>query len=132
MICIQVSGLRDRGAIDVSWLLFWSQLQSSTAVSVFSSIAFRSLFMTEKSKSRAGKRKLSHPPPIRLLRRTIHDTWYGGNRILSQSFPSATLTGMRTFIRGGRSVSTHDTASGIELPWEIVLQDPGKITVTHD
>ena len=131
MTCIQVSGLRDGGTIDVTWFLFWLQLQTSTAVSVFSFTAFRSLFITEKAKARARKRNLWHPSPIRQLRRVTNDTWYGGNRILLQSFPSATLTGMRTFIRGGRSVNTLDTESGIDHPGEVLLQGPGQITVRH-
>ena len=131
MTCIQISGLRDRGMIDGTWYLFWLQLQSSTAVSVFSFTAFRSLFVTERAKARARKRNLWHPSPIRQLRRVTNDTWYGGNRILLQSFPSATLTGMRTFVRGGKSVNTLDTESGIEHPGEALLQNPGQITVTH-
>lgn len=126
MACIQVLGIQTRGRLDVTWYVFWLQLQSSTAVSVFSFTAFRSLFIAENSKSRADKKKMWHPPPIRLLRRTIHDTWYGGNHILLQSFPSATLTGMRTFIRGGNSVNRHDTESGIHHSGDVLLQDPGK------
>ena len=131
MACVQGSGFRGGGTIDVTWYFFWVQLQTSTAVSVFSFTAFRSLFITEKSKSRARKRNLWLPSPMRLLRRTTNDTWYGGNQILLQSFPSATLTGMQTFIRGGRSVSTLDTEAGIDHPGDVLLQDPGQITVTH-
>ena len=131
MTCIQVSGLRDRGMIDVTWYLFWLQLQSATAVSVFSFTAFRSLFVTERAKARARKRNLWHPSPIRQLRRVTNDTWYGGNRILLQTFPSATLTGMRTFIRGGGGASTHDTETGVDHPGNVLLQHSGHITVTH-
>ena len=131
MTCIQVSGLRHRGVIDVTWYSFWLQLQSSTAVSVFSFTAFRSLFITERAKVRARKRNVWHPSPIRLLRGPTDDTWYGGNRILLQSFPSATLTGMRTFIRGGRSVSISDAETGVDHPGNVLLQHPGHITVTH-
>ena len=131
MTCIQVAGLRDRGTIDVTWYLFWLQLQTSAAVSVFSLIAFRSLFKTEKAKARARKRILWHTSPIRLLRGPTNDTWYGGNQILLQIFPSATLTGMRTFIRGGRSASLSDTETGVDHPGNVLLQHPGHITVTH-
>ena len=124
MTCIQVSGLQDSGAIDVTWFWFWSQLQTSTAVSVFSFTAFRSLFITERAKARARKRNLWHPSPIRLLRGPTNDTWYGGNQILLQSFPSATLTGMRTFIRGGKSVSIFDSETGVDHPGNVLLQDP--------
>ena len=129
--CFQVSGLRNGRTIDITWYSFWLQLQTSTAVSVFSFTAFRSLFTTEKSKLRARKKNLWHPSPIRMLRRMTNDTWYGGNQILSQSFPSATLTGMRTFIRGGRSVSIFDSETGVDHPGDVLLQDPGQITATH-
>ena len=131
MTCILWSGFRDRVRNNLTWYLFWMQLQSSTAVSVFSFTAFRSLFITEKSKARARKKNAWHPSPIRRLRRRTNDTWYGGNYILLQSIPSATLSGMRTFIRGGRSVSMFDTEIGVDHPGDVVLQHPGHITVTH-
>ena len=136
----QVSGPRERRLIGWKWYfrligwkwyLFWEQLQTSTAVSVFSFTAFRSLLITERANARARKGNVWHPSPIRLLRRRTNDTGYGGNQILLQSFPSATLTGMRTFIRGGRSVRIFDTENGVDHPGNVLLQHPGQMTVTH-
>ena len=131
MACILVSGLRDRGMIDGTWYLFWLQLQASTAVLVYSFTAFRALFVAEKAKARARKSNLCHSSPIRQLRKVTNDTWYGGNRILFQSFPSAKLTGMRTLIRGGKSINIIDTETGVDHPEDVVPQDPGHILVTH-
>lgn len=127
-------GLNYHGTIDITWTTFGTQLQTTTAVMAFSFTAFRSLFTTEKLKFGARGIKARYSPPVRLLRRTRTNTWYGGNQRILQSFPSATLTGMRTIIRAGTNTraSTLDTETGIELHGGIPLQDLRQITVTHD
>lgn len=93
---------------DLIWIIFWQQIQASTAVIVISLSAFRSFFVARES-------RLRHD-------RNHHRQWYMDrkNRIASVlrrkrlrsgsgseeinhlvTIPRATMTGLRTFINGG-------------------------------
>ena len=114
--CIQSSGMRYHGTLDDMWAYLWLQIQVSAAVSVSSLTAFRPLFTTERSKFKARNIKAWYCSPMRLLRETEKDPWYGGKERILPRIPSPTLSGMRTFIRGGaRTTTTLDTTSaGVE------------------
>ncbi len=132
LACLELSGLRYQDTVDITWLAFTQQLQISAAVLVFSLTAFRSLFTTEKPKFIAREIK-SWYSSIRLLRGpTKEDIRYGRNQRILSSIPSATLTSVRAFIRRGRRTNTLDTEAGIEYPHDVLLQDLGQVTVSHD
>jgi hypothetical protein len=87
---------------DSGWLYFWQQMEACMAVSLVSSTAFRSLFMAH-----AAKKKEQTPPWYtstfkRLKRRKNPDLEANLDEV---AIPSATITGMRTFIQGGREKS---------------------------
>lgn len=102
--CVRVSGLDINNTFDEIWLFLWQQIEACVAVSMISLTAFRSVFVTS-SNSRARREAGKMP-------------WYSSTlelvrsrkKNLSQNseadpglpaIPSATLTGMRTFIHGG-------------------------------
>ncbi len=108
---VLVSGLDFRGKIDDVWLFVWQQIEACVAVVMISLTAFRSVFVgTESFRARrepdkklwqidsflAFKRK-------KIARGSIEESMLG-----LPTIPSATLTGMRSFIQGGRHTqSTH-------------------------
>ena len=129
--CLTVSGLRYHGIVDVPWSVLGLQLQTSGAVLVFSFISFRSLFTTENPKFKARDIKKWYSSPILSLRKTGNDALFSGDQRHLPRIPAATLTSLRTFIRGGRRISTIDTEIGLESHRSIPMQDLGQIMVTH-
>ena len=100
---VRMAGIRaDGGAVDIVWSCFWLQQECSIAVITVSVSAFRSLFVanTERSPQRRPKYSPSYWRQ-RLNRRRLHsdDQDVEGTNELPQ-IPTATLTGMRTVIRG--------------------------------
>jgi len=103
---VRISGIKlAGGSVDIVWLVFWQQQESSVAVIMVSMSAFRSLFV--ESGGAAGPRR--HPKYSanrwrrrRLVRRALgsedqHDD-LERNMDLPQ-IPRATLTGMSETIR---------------------------------
>ncbi|KAI9833649.1 MAG: hypothetical protein M1826_006739 [Phylliscum demangeonii] len=104
---VRVSGLSTAaGTIDVAWILFWQQFEACVAVALASFTAFRSLFVADAS-SKASDRRLIQPSPR--SRSSAARRWTARRKrstddrgpIKLPSIPSATLTGLRTFIRAG-------------------------------
>ncbi|KAI9792801.1 MAG: hypothetical protein M1816_001533 [Peltula sp. TS41687] len=93
-------------AIDVTWKLFWQQVEACIAVLMVSFTAFRSIFMAESSKNRDKEAKPWYSTRQRILRlrRKAASDEQSENSL--PAIPGATLTGMRTFIRGGQDTST--------------------------
>ncbi len=106
---IRVSGLKFRGTFDVVWLFLWQQIEACVAVTMLSLTAFRSAFVASAS--------------ARVQRESPNTPWYSStveaikrNRALRRhdeessqglpQIPSATLTGLRTFIRGEQDTTT--------------------------
>lgn len=94
-------------SVDATWLIFWVFLEASIAIIVASVTAFRTLFARRGSDPRGIKErpKVRNLYPIRkcLLRKT---DWEATDRDLPK-IPSATLTGINTFIyNSGRSGET--------------------------
>ena len=104
---VRVSGLSFHGSFDEVWLYFWQQIEACLAVIMISLTAFRSVFVSSEF-SRARKERAKKPwfsSPIAAIKRS--KTHRGSDEEATQglpSIPSATLTGMRTFIQGGRHV----------------------------
>lgn len=102
---VRVSGLNFRGTFDIIWLFIWQHIEACVAVSMISLTAFRTVFVSSQT-SRARKEPANKPwysSTVAAIkrRRGMHrsdDESVPG----LPSIPSATLTGMRTFIQGGR------------------------------
>jgi len=102
---VRISGIKlAGGSVDIVWLVFWQQQESSVAVIMVSMSAFRSLFV--ESGGAAGPRRHPKYPANRWTRRLVrralgsedrHDD-LESNMDLPQ-IPRATLTGMSETIR---------------------------------
>jgi len=112
--CVRVSGLSFRGTFDNVWLFVWQQIEACVAVAMISLTAFRSAFIgSESSRVRkSGAKKPWYSSTISAIkrrhaqRRSDEEAMQGLPQI-----PSATLTGMRTFIQGGHHTrSSHQSA----------------------
>ena len=115
---IRVSGLETRGTFDEVWPYLWQHIEACIAVIMISLTAFRSVFVASES-SRARRERAKKPwysSTIAAIRRS--KTQRGSDEEAIQglpSIPSATLTGMRTFIQGGRHVQTsHETTEELD------------------
>ncbi|KAI9766847.1 MAG: hypothetical protein M1835_007133, partial [Candelina submexicana] len=92
------------GSVDIVWLAFWQQQESSIAVIMVSMSAFRSLFV-ENVGSPAPRRQLKYSTNNRmkrLVRRALGSE--GEHHVVEKSavlpqIPRATLTGMPETIR---------------------------------
>jgi len=112
------------------WATFWQQLEGCVAILMVSLTAFRALFVSSAHRSRQREQR----PP-----RSYRKSWYrykssrererrAMERVeVEVTVPSATLTGMRTFIRG--SPRTSIAPSHVQD-----AHDPRRhaINVTHD
>ena len=100
---IRIAGIKlAGGTVDIVWLVFWQQQECSIAVAMVSVSAFRSLFVANASNNVSPKHpKLSSYWRRRLLqKRSNFDRDNGSSGKELPQIPSATLTGMRTMIRG--------------------------------
>ncbi|KAL9579386.1 MAG: hypothetical protein Q9212_005142 [Teloschistes hypoglaucus] len=103
------------------WATFWQQLEGCVAILMVSLTAFRTLFVSSPHSSAAVEREKAKRPSGSERR-----LWYKykassseGKRsgsieraqVVDVSMPSATLTGMRTFIRGSPRASIMATAA---------------------
>ena len=83
------------------WALFWLQSEASVAVCMVSMTAFQSVFVSGNRKARARERRPWYSSTVARLR--LHRDAGAKNRLQClPTIPSATLTGMQTFIHGGR------------------------------
>ena len=121
--CIRVSGIRSGGVIHNSWNYFWQQTEVSLAIFMVSITAFRSLFVYEKSKVSRPKRKSWYSSPRVFFGGAKKESFPNEDCNEWPSIPSATLTGMRTLIRGGHSVSRIDSTVETDDRKSILLQD---------
>ncbi|MCJ1379451.1 hypothetical protein MMC17_002552 [Xylographa soralifera] len=104
---------------DVVWGIFWHFIEGSVAVSMVSITAFPKLFFHS-----AYKQSGAAPPPVRRghsrealwarRRKTSEDIQEGHGGLSLPTLPSATLTGMRTLIRGGQMSVTDGSWGGGE------------------
>ena len=106
---IRIAGLRIRGTnIDVQWEVFWQEVEATVSVTMVSITAFRSLFGIKALKAREKKYRPWYSYREKLFSRqkkkSIDSSSDGGDEL--PQIPGATMTGMRTFIRGDRGVRT--------------------------
>lgn len=128
---VRASGIRYHGTFDVVWLFLWHHIEACVAVIMISLTAFRSFYVSSRN--------------ARARREPANKAWYSGTvaamrrkRILNQrdeesvpglpTIPSATLTGMRTFIQGERRTgtdleSTYSIVTGDEEPEQWLLHE---------
>ena len=125
---VRMSGIRTAESIDETWEVFWQCTEACIAVTMVSLTAFRSLFVANAS-SREKKSKTPYKERL----------WYPRKRSRESqdieslpSVPSATLTGMRTFIRGNERSSANRLEDD-EMTTNIwpLPAHPSGIYVTH-
>lgn len=134
------------GVVDIVWLAFWQQQESSIAVIMISISAFRSLFVARASNGPSPK-DFSRPRYRNKLYLKLtgqdKDTRFGLPQI-----PGATLTGMRTVIRDGgqsenmvsrpqevwvpRNTHSLQEADAISKESETILPDNGNMMEGRD
>ncbi|MCJ1237226.1 hypothetical protein MMC14_005211 [Varicellaria rhodocarpa] len=123
-VIIRLSEVRPTLPINISWDIFWQQMEASLAVLVVSLTAFRALFV-EGSGSRGNKKRIAASPRYDQGGETLkgRGSWWRtppkmtptstrvvddgrGRRLPNVSIPSATMTGIRTIIRDGPTASS--------------------------
>ena len=106
---VQISGeISANHQIDLQWELFWQQIEASISIIVVSITSFRTLLgmRAQKKRQQSEKRwERLQSYRERLLRKALrrNPADHDGNADRLPSIPSATLTGMRTLINGGKS-----------------------------
>ena len=98
---IIVAAIHYHDTFDNTWIFLWQQVEACVAVMMISLTAFRSVFVANTSKVRDRKKVspwLSYTP--KALKRDRKLGSEGDQDLVNLTIPSATLTGMRTVIRG--------------------------------
>ena len=106
------------------WQLFWIQVEGSVAVMMVSLTAFRSVFASQGPVAKARKARPWYSSTVAKLRR--HKASPDGHNLESlPEIPTATMSGMRTFIRSsrlGEGPEAHGEMSGYEPSKDLVSQ----------
>ena len=128
---VRVSGLNDQGKFDLIWLYVWQHIEACVAVMMISITAFRSVFVG--SQSSGAQRELANKPwysstVAAIRRKRAFDPTDEETTLGLPTVPPATLTGMRTFIQGGRRTgigfqTTNSTATGEVEPEQWLLDE---------
>lgn len=124
---VRVSGLHlgSNKSIDVLWQVFFQQVEASISVITVSLTAFRVLLGMKARHSREKKAQAWYSyRRIALLKNGNKHSEPELNGGQLPSIPSATLTGMRTFIRGNRYSKN--------APADLMTSGDGKMQVEHD
>lgn len=102
-------------SVDATWLIYWVYLEASIAIIMASIAAFRTLFARGGPDPHGIKKRHKVRNLYLIRKRLIRKTdWEAMDREHLPKIPSATLTGMNTFIYNiGRSgeTTTLDTAA---------------------
>lgn len=107
IICIvKMAGIRSpTNTMDLTWGVFWQFMEACIAVIMVSSTAFRSLFVAHGSGANSPPYKPSLPKRLLTLGNVVGKKRAGESDCKETKrlpeIPHATLTGMRTLIRGG-------------------------------
>ena len=113
---VRVSGLHSKNSFDVVWLFVWQHAEACVAIIMISLTAFRSVFVeSESSRARKeGAKKPWYSSTVEAIKRSKERRGVQSDGFKElPKIPSATLTGMRTMIAGGRP--THDQYTGSTL-----------------
>lgn len=114
---IRVSAIRiGHAGLDIVWQIFWNQMEASTALIIVSFSAFRSFFVARESRVRAvqNRQRLWYMDKKDWLRSALRrrETRAESEELEElPDIPRATLTGMRTFINGGKPKVESQSAS---------------------
>lgn len=99
---IRFSGIGVAGtSIDITWGVFWQFIEGCIAISMVSLTAFRSLFINDGFKLPQKKAKPMWSSREWIRNRKLREAKKNEIDNNLPAIPSATLTGMRTLIRGG-------------------------------
>ncbi|MCJ1362616.1 hypothetical protein MMC16_001721 [Acarospora aff. strigata] len=106
----RASGLFYHGVFDNSWIFLWQQVESCAAVTMISLTAFRSVFVGRGWLKPHRKRQVTpwQASVSWVLRRQKRHA-SNDQDLADVTIPSATLTGMRTFIHGNQSGAFHSS-----------------------
>ena len=112
---VRVSGLKFRGTFDEVWLFAWQHIEACVAVAMISLTAFRSVFVGSEAlrAQRESPKKPWYSSSIEAIRRKRARQNSDKEAIRGlPSIPGATLTGMRTYIRGGHGAGMSQNTTG--------------------
>ena len=99
--CIRSAGVRQGSSAISIWQVFWLEVQTCVAVCMVSLTAFRSVFASEASNLRGAHVRPWYSSTVAKIRRRKQQDQDQG---ILLTIPSATLSGMRTVIRGRDSL----------------------------
>ena len=128
---VRVAGPLVNGSTDLTWNFFWQQMEACFAITMVSLTAFRSVFASDGSRGSNSKSKkrwynnITHRTPP--SKRSREDDARPG----LPSIPSATLTGMRTFIRRGNVESHYDSDKSRHSDEEPIRPQESNFKVTR-
>lgn len=100
---IRVSVLHYQRAFDETWLLLWQQVEACVAVTMISLTAFRSVLVGHGSKHRVKNQASPWQASTASILRNRKKLWSKDRELANVTIPSATLTGMRTAIKGDQT-----------------------------
>ena len=109
--CVRISGVDFRGRFDEVWLFAWQHIEACVAVAMISLTAFRSFFVGHESVQARQDlvRRRWYSNTLEAIRRKKTTQQNDKEAMVEMpSIPRATLTGMRTFIQGGKHTQTAD------------------------
>ncbi|MCJ1428168.1 hypothetical protein MMC29_006076 [Sticta canariensis] len=138
---VQISGIHaPTNTIDVTWEIFWQLMEACIAVIMVSLTAFRSLFVAHGSGAKSPPQKLSLRKRVLNSRIIAGRKRAGGNDSEEMErlpeIPRATLTGMRTFIRGNGtegSVMKSEASGDTQVSWPLENESANKtIRAEHE
>ena len=98
---IRISGYTHNGLIDETWLFLWAAIEADVAVIMISLTAFRSIFLA-RTIQKPRQRRLNVWKTI-TRRRAKKAT--NEEPQIKLAIPKPTMTGIRTFIRGGKETT---------------------------
>ena len=112
--CVRFSGTHTHQNIVQSWQYFWLEVEACVAVCMVSLSAFRSVFASDERRARSKKVRPWYSSTVARLRERnkLSESSHGLENL--PSIPSATMSGMRTFIRSsglGSETDIHDKSN---------------------
>ena len=111
--CVRGFGVQADPVWDIPWTIFWLQIEACVAVSMASLTAFRSIFLAGTTRSEPRR---ARPWYSRTYEKIISRKNKSKERIPVENplpeIPSATLNGIRTFIRQGHKSTIPDLEDG--------------------